>query len=767
MKFKPLHALAGAGLAAISTYAWACTDFGCSPNWTLSASGPGCASLAVLAPGNDSRVNLLLMLRAKAGLKMPSGAYPQHDYDTQAFGHTFIDWGLLKNGLFPQPAEADYDPDAPVPPSGATLAFLAALDQAKNLPAAERQALGDLRKALDGYDHGLSEWQNRKRWADEGAAYAAAREAAEAAAAVAAVGSESPASDPSYAEATASASLDAPGPAPVKPSFDIPVTSAAGRAYLAYLKSADAFNAEKWDEARAGFAALGKAPDPWLREVSTYLIGRTLLRQALAESYDDDGWSEQLDKIDKSRVEAGETALAAYLKAFPQGAYAASARGLQRRALWLKGDREGLAKAYAALLGATDAASEDALTLVEEIDNKLLFYPGRDPAAQGPLLLATLDLVRMRNWTETEYNYDEDTGKTTEKPVKIEARITQAEIDAQAQAFAAEPALYGLIQASYAYYVAQDYRKVLALIPDDARRSAYDTVGLSRQVLRGNALAALGDRNEEGFWRELLGGATDKWQRPTIELGLAMAMERKGKVAEALGRASPLEDVMVRKVLLTHSAGADTLHDVATNSARPQEERDAALFALLYKQLTRGDYAGFVANRPLVRKDADTDSGLWGFIDQEQIPLGLFSKGRWSDGYACPDITQTARKLAAAPQDPSARLCLGDFLRLNGFDGFAALDDDPGKGELGGMARDFKGRPLARGTIYEGLIANKAVPANERAYALYRMVRCYAPSGNNGCGGNDVEVAQRKAWFQQLKREYPKSVWARKLEYYW
>jgi hypothetical protein len=737
MKFKRLHALAGAGLAAISTYAWACTDFGCSPSWTLSSSGPSCASLAVLAPGNDSRVNLLLMLRAKAGLKMPAGAYPLHDYDTQGFGHTFIDWGLLKSGLFPQPAEADYDPDAPVPPSGATLAFLAALDKAKNLSAGEKAALGNLRKALDGYSLGLTDWQNKKRWADNAAAY----------------GSTSGVEDP--------------GTAPAKPGFDIPVSSAVGRAYLAYLKAADAFGEEKWDEARAGFAALGNAPDPWVRETATYLIGRTLLRQALAETYDADGWGEQLGKIDKSRVEAGEMALAAYLKAFPQGTYAASARGLQRRALWLKGDRDGLARSYAALLGAADAASEDAVALVEEIDNKLLFYPGRDPAAQGPLLLATLDLVRMRNWTETEYNYDEDTGKTTEKPVRVEAGITQAEIDAQAPAFAADPALFGLIQASYAYYVAQDYRKVLSLIPDDARRSAYDTLTLSRQVLRGNALAALGDHNEEGFWRELLGGATDKWQRPTVELGLAMAMERKGKVAEALGRASPLEDVMVRKVLLSHSAGADTLRDVATNTARPLEERDAALFTLLYKQLTRGDYAGFVASRALVRKDAGNEEGLWGFIDQEKIPLGLFSKGRWSDGYACPDVTQTARKLAAAPQDPSARLCLGDFLRLNGFDGFTALDDDPGKGELGGMTRDFKGRPLARGTIYEGLIANKAAPANERAYALYRMVRCYAPSGSNGCGGNDVEVAQRKAWFQQLKREYPKSVWARKLEYYW
>jgi hypothetical protein len=47
------------------------------------------------------------------------------------------------------------------------------------------------------------------------------------------------------------------------------------------------------------------------------------------------------------------------------------------------------------------------------------------------------------------------------------------------------------------------------------------------------------------------------------------------------------------------------------------------------------------------------------------------------------------------------------------------------------------------------------------------MVYCYAPSGTNDCGGTSVELPQRRAWFQQLKREYPRSVWAQKLDVYW
>jgi hypothetical protein len=171
-----------------------------------------------------------------------------------------------------------------------------------------------------------------------------------------------------------------------------------------------------------------------------------------------------------------------------------------------------------------------------------------------------------------------------------------------------------------------------------------------------------------------------------------MALERKGAVAAALGKGSVLRDVMVRKVLLTHSAGPVTLREVALNSARPVEERDTALFTLLYKQLTRGDYAGFLTNRPLVRADADNDSGLWNFIDQETVPLGLFAKGRWANGYPCGAITQTAQKLATNSGDPAARLCLGEFLRLNGFDVLMRLMTAPANTRSAGLHASSRAR---------------------------------------------------------------------------
>lgn len=65
------------------------------------------------------------------------------------------------------------------------------------------------------------------------------------------------------------------------------------------------------------------------------------------------------------------------------------------------------------------------------------------------------------------------------------------------------------------------------------------------------------------------------------------------------------------------------------------------------------------------------------------------------------------------------------------------------------------------------MIANTKAPRDDRAYALYRAINCYAPSGNNRCGGKEVEPAVRKAWFRQLKGTFADTQWGKSLQYYW
>ena len=471
------------------------------------------------------------------------------------------------------------------------------------------------------------------------------------------------------------------------------------------------------------------------------MAARVLLNQAQAKSVDEYGWFQGPKAVDQNAARSAGAGFASYLSAWPQGRYASSAQGLQRRVAWLSGDRQGLAKAYAAMLGKVQPGAEGATTLVEEIDNKLLADQHQPAAANGALLLATLDLMRMR----PDYGGDGETAPP----------LTAAELEAQAPQFAGEQALFDYLRATHAFYVAKDYKRVLALVPDAARQPKHSNLHFSRQVLRGMALAALKDRNEAGFWQELIGGTSSAWQRTTVELGLALNWERAGKLDAVFAAGSPVRDNAVRRILLTWSAAPPLLRKVVQDRANPAEERDAALSTLLSNQLIRGQFAGFAADTklPLAKPDG---------------AAAIYTKGKVGDGYPCAPIAVTAAALAKAPQDIPGRLCLGDFFRLHGLDYLAGpYDRAPKADELGGAARGFPGPRLNRSAFYTSIIASPAAAPNDKAYALYRAVMCYSPSAINDCGGADVPVAQRKAWFAQLKRDYPASSWAKKLRLYW
>ena len=711
MRFRLTRGVVMAGLLASSGAALACADVGCDPTWSLFGGAQVCHNRVVIAPGNDSRVNLLALLRDSAGLGLTGavvggGDYPKPEYDEEGFGHIFLDWGMVTRtwARAPDPNGAATADVISGPCDGlraGTPDFTAALAANRGLPGTERAALTAAREKL------------------------AARCADKAQPAV------------------------LPG---------VAVSSAAGKAFLGYLAASDAFYDARYGEAASGYAKLVAAPDPWVAETAHYMVARAELRAALAHSIDEYGFFNGLKSVDKPAALRGKAALADYLKAYPKGRYAASARGLERRALWLSGDFSTLGQRYESLFAAGPKEGAPLVDLINEADGKYLSTGDNpNPRGGGLLLLAAADLMAMRVGDLDDRN----SSGGSDKP--LDAGV----LASQQASFLRAPELYAFLQANHAFYVGKDYARGLQLIPDDAKRPSYTPLAFSRQVLRGQALAAKGDANEAGFWLELLGGAKALWQRPTVELGLAMNWERHGKLPQVFATGSPITDRMVREILLTHSAGPALLRRVAIDAERPQAERDAALFTLLYKQLSRGDYAGFRTNLPLVRTDAPTD-GLWGFAPGSVAPLGLFIKGRTAQaGFTCPALQGTVATLASDPRDIHARLCLGEFWRLAGFDGFSVLDTPPARGALGGAANDYPGKPTQRGAIYAAVIADPRSAPDDRAYALYRAINCYGPSGYNSCGGEDVAIAQRKGWYDRLRREFPKSPWAQKLKYYW
>ena len=696
------------GIVLPAQTAMSCADGGPEFSWNLRG-----GNTIALSPVNDTRVNLMLLLRDRGGLGVSGKTYPTKEYYGDGFAHTFVDWELLRGGLFPRApepegdgAQPDYTGSRCFSLIAGTPAFLAAMQANRSLPAAERTSLATARSRLSA----ICNFQATPRW-QLGSADAPAK----------------------------------PGPA----TWPGDVASPAGRAFLGYLQAADAFYSENWDAARQGFWKLKEAGDPWVAETAAYMLARVELNASQARSFDEYGYYDGGKTVDQAAVGRAREQLAAYLKRWPNGRYAASAQGLSRRVLWLSGDYAALGRQYEHLLGVVSPASADAADLVQEVDNKLLFNSAAGtPKAEGALLLATIDLMQMR-------------GESADANSPPQFALTAEALAAQAPLFADRPELFSYLQASHAFYVAKDYRRVLQLIPDDAKQPGYLPLAFSRQVLRGMALTELGDRNEAGFWLELLNGATGLWQRPVVELGLAMNYERHGKLDAVFAPGSPITDPTMRELLLTNSAGPDLLRSVAVNPANERHERDMALYTLLDKQLGRGFFAQFAKDMSLVPASRKPQADQGPLIPD----VAIFTAGRMSDGYACPAIRATALTLAGNPKDVKARLCLGDFWRLNGDGPYEEYR--PAKDELGGAANLFPGTIKPRGPIYAEIIADPAAAPADKAYALFRAVNCYAPSASNGCGGEDVELPQRRAWFQRLKRDYPTSEWAKKLRYYW
>jgi hypothetical protein len=322
-----------------SAPAQASGDFGCSPEWKLAHNQmSGCDNMALLGPGNDTRVNFLLLLADVRDTRFAAA----EGEESALFGWYDFVWRLYPRT--PRPGDPNYlegeGSRCRSNDSGAA-AFEAAISADRGVPAPERAALVAARKAMH---------PDCAAATDGGAALSAA------------AGVKSP----------------------------------AAREYARYLVGALAFYDADYDLAARQFASLDTSKQPWLRETGCYMLGRVEVNRAQVGAYDEYGFPDKIGSLDKKVIATAQAALDTYLQQYPKGRYTASARGLKRRVFWLGFDKARLAGLYAGMLAQPAAARgiED-VALADEIDTKLL--PTLTTAdTSDPVLLAVLDLRRMR-----------------------------------------------------------------------------------------------------------------------------------------------------------------------------------------------------------------------------------------------------------------------------------------------------------------------------------------------------------------------------------
>ena len=395
MRIGLLSLLALALLAGFSLPAQASSDDSCYPDWRVSRdSYEPCSNQPFLSPGNDSRVNLRLLLADKKAAPLAPNALGEDDL-AQGFGP--VPFPVYR--LVPVPATNE-EPDNKADDS--RTAELDTLLQPLGIKREEYKTAGQAFLNGEG---------SRCRSNDDDSATAFISQVIKA---------QMP---PAERDVLVKARLQLLTTCDwSRQVVDAQLTpSANAQLFRTYLQAAGDFYSGRFDYAERGFAAAATSDVPWLKETALYMTARTSLNQAQAEAFDEYGMP-QREHVDKSALSDAEEGFLSYLKHYPQGDYVASARGLLRRVHWLANDDARLAEDFTwQFTEATEAQRNVSVDeLVEEADLKLLMVGNK--AANSPMLQVVSDLMAMRAHTP---------------PL-----LSREDLDKQKSTFASEPALF-------------------------------------------------------------------------------------------------------------------------------------------------------------------------------------------------------------------------------------------------------------------------------------------------------------------------------------
>ncbi|WP_343352204.1 hypothetical protein [Pseudomonas sediminis] len=716
-RLLPFALLAGLHTPA----ALASSDMTCTPSWKLiSDELSACNNLAFLSPGNDSRVNLQLLLDDAGHLKLTREPLALEGYE-YGYGLVPFSLGMLDPSRTRSEAAETDEQAAETDATYLTQALQRlGVDSEADAFAVHHFAEGEGNRcrsndlqAMRGFVDALS--ATPELASSETQALARSRRSL-----LSLCGEGDPQTQDILPQATQ-------------------LQSPAAQAFGDYLRGADAFYRGDFDQAHERFAELAHSERPWLSETAQYLLGRVALNRAQLHAFDEYGFFSP-EQVDKTNLDASAKAFEQYLNNYPQGLYSDSARGLQRRVYWLAGDTRRFAEAFARQFQ-RGAQQVDMPALIEELDGKLL--PSLAPdTIEDPLLLAMVDLIHLRA-----------PGSNSQPRLSLE------QLQAQQPRFASQPDLHAYLVAAWHFYRSENAEQTLAALPD-AEGGPLNALVFSQETLRGLALEAKGETTQAlQHWRALLARSQDPLQQAQLQLALALNYERSGELDKVFAAASPITTAPIRERLLAYGAGPELLRQQAGDAQAPASERATALYALLYRDLDYGRYADFLS-----------DFAQYPYKPEQPAPRldpGLFAWAGGSDaGYACPSLVKIAERLAANAEDAQGMLCLGDFVRVHGLDEHW-LNRPPATGELGSAPSQFQGSSFSRLAAYQMLLAAPQVSREDKAYALFRAINCYAPSGYNSCDGQDIGKDQRKQWFQTLKRSYADTQWAQRLKYYW
>jgi hypothetical protein len=520
------------------------------------------------------------------------------------------------------------------------------------------------------------------------------------------------------------------------------------RQYASYLNGTISFYNTNYSTATKIYSALAKAEDPWIKETSEYMLIRSYLNEAYATGIDQYG-SMNFDSIEQPLLNKFQNQIENYLKLYPNGIYTASARGLLRRAYWLSRQKEKIVDEFVWQINhPTSPVFNLNMSLVpNEVDRIIFDRKNIDPKIfKEPFFLTTYDLMNLRSSSNADYQ-----------------PISWNQLNAQKSAFKTQPELLQYLQAVHLLYVQNKPEEALKYLPKNIQNIS-NYLQLSQVFLKGQILEKIDQNQAKKYWEEHIKHAKTAYQKGLFELTLAKYLNNKQEVNAFIGKKPLISQINLQQNFIMHHANEKSLEQILQSAQSTEDQKQVALYTLLSKALISQNFKLFNRYYTHLPKNA-AQYKSYDSIDtlQEKPPFAYFiwNGTNITPQLQCPDLLTLTQQLETTQQNQLLKVCLGEYIRSDHY----AFPPNWNSYE----ARDsstFTDPIFARGNTYKDIIKNES-KGDLHAYALYRAVMCYAPSGTNDCGDKDVDISVRKQWFNRLKNEYPNTTWAKSLKYYW
>ena len=517
--------------------------------------------------------------------------------------------------------------------------------------------------------------------------------------------------------------------------------------YASYINGVIAFYNGDFTTAENIFLALKNAKDAWLKETAHYMVIRSQLNkvyQAATDTYGD----LNVEQLNQTHLAHFFQSIQQYLKLYPRGQYVASARGFLRRGYWLLGRQDLLMNEMVWQINHSTKLGYNLEmdNFPAEIDRRI-FQSGQFNAEhlKDPFFLSIYLLMQLREPSSSD-----------QKPISWQSLNTYQ------KNFKAEPQLFRYLQAIHLFFIQNKTEDALNLIPQKLKQN--NVLDLSFIVLKGRILEKINAKAAYDFWQQQFNISKTPELKALFEFALFHHEKSKQDPELILGNTAKIQQLNLQRRYITHHANLDTLAKIVHAQDATQIQKDVALETWLNIAVIKADFTalhtGLKALPKNVMQYKGYDSQSTSLQSAPELAIYTWNGTTISSKLECPNLLKLSEDLSQQPNDLSLKLCLGEFVRSN-----SAWRLREHYWQMPEQAQQ-KSHYFSRGAVYREIIAEQA-KGELHAYALYRSVMCYAPAGINDCQDIEVPKSTRQQWFNQLKKQYPNSTWAKSLKFYW